>query len=356
MKCFKSDSIVFYTLFLSAQEREIQTRESLRDFLEAKICLVLNLPKDREYILRYVLSSTGDAYHCVLLDKEALVGYVSSAQEFLSHPCFLCARYVKNGYALIKDAYLSWVFVGFEGGNIIEFYAAENLATMHKKLESCREFWLWEIGKITQEEQAILADFQIDVIQKNLEDVELLEDDNFNPLERPLSLQHTKKALLSLVAGVGVGFALWVGYGFTYVLEQRKNTNVELQIGRLQEELATLSQSRTQAQNALLDLQERLKALQAIYALNAESLKPFGVMDFQAVQFLYALRGYLENFNVKVAYFGVEEERVAFLLRGAHALKVLEAVEKNTLGSIEIMGSYGEFVWCVVKGNKHGSF
>ncbi|MCI5968363.1 hypothetical protein [Helicobacter sp.] len=151
MKCFKSDCIIFYTLFLDEKEMQNQiNNENLCDFLEAKICLVLNLPREQEYFLRYSLSDSGNAYHCVLLDKEVLASYVSNATEYLSHPCFLCAQFVKEGYALIKDWNLNWVFVGFKEQNIVDFYTLENLDKVCEKLEllGLDMFWLWEVGEI----------------------------------------------------------------------------------------------------------------------------------------------------------------------------------------------------------------
>ncbi|MBX7491140.1 copper transporter [Helicobacter turcicus] len=364
MKCFKSDCIIFYTLFLSDKEMQDQANsENLRDFLEAKICVVLNLPKEHEYFLHYTLSDSGTAYHCVLLDKETLKDYTSSAEEFLSHPCFLCAQFVREGYVLIKDGNLNWVFVGFKEQNIVDFYALENLGEVRKKLETLglNAFWLWEVGDLTCHEREILKDmeskFSRHHIAQTLENMELLESYNFNPLEKSLPFLQTRTggAFKCLVAGVALGIALGAVFILVGLLKQRENTGLQLQISTLQSELERLSENRTQAQNELIGLQEKLESLWSVYHSNAESLKDFGEADFQVAQLILTLNPHLEKFNVKIAYFGVEQESFALLLFGVNALKVLEAVEKESLGEIQTMGAYGEFVWSAIKGNKNGN-
>lgn len=351
---------MFYTLFLSNEEMQNQANsENLHDFLEAKICVVLNLPKEREYFLRYALSDSGSAYHCVLLDKEALRECVSSAEEFLSHPCFLCAQFVREGYVLIKDWNLNWVFVGFKGQNIVDFYALENLGEAHEKLEllNLNTFWLWEVGEIALWEREILKNMEskFHLHYVSPENIELLESYNFNPLEKSLPFLKTRIGGVSksLALGVVLGIVLWIALVLTGLLKQRENKNLELQISVLQSELEMLGKSRTQTQNELIDLQEKLESLQSIYSSNAESLKSFGEADFEVAQFVRTLNPYLEKFNVKIAYFGVEQENFALLLLGTNALKVLEIIEKESLGEIQTMGVYGKFVWSAVKGGKN---
>lgn len=354
MKCFKSDCIVFYTLFLDEKEMQSQANsENLRDFLEEKICVVLNLPREKEYFLRYALSESGNAYHCVLLDKEILASYVSDATEYLSHPCFLCG--IQNGYVLIKDWNLNWVFIGFKEQNIVDFYALDSLGEMCEKLEllSLDGIWLWEVGEITTDEKESLKKlkFNLHFMVQDFENMELPETWNFNPIEKslPFLKMRVGMALGSLAAGVTLGLVLWGILAFVGLLEQRKNANLKMQINALQNELEILGKSRTQAQNTLISLQEKLQNLQVVYHANVESLKSFREADFQVAQSISALNPYLEKFNVKIAYFGVEKDGVMLLLIGKNALKILEIIEEESLGKVHTMGEYGEFVWSVIK-------
>lgn len=68
-----------------------------------------------------------------------------------------------------------------------------------------------------------------------------------------------------------------------------------MQINALQNELEILGKSRTQAQNTLISLQEKLQNLQVVYHANVESLKSFRETDFQVAQSISALNPYLEN-------------------------------------------------------------
>ncbi len=329
--------------------------ENLHDFLEEKICMVLNLPTEREYFLRFVLSKHTNAYHCVLLDKEILADYVKDATEYLTHPCFLCE--IQNGYVLIKDWNLNWILVGFNEQNIVDFYALESLENTIERLKdlNLNMFWLWEVESATLTEKELLkkleSKFTIHYITQSLENIELLESCNFNPLEKsqPFLKTHLGVACKFLVAGVALGAVLWIILAFIGLLNQRKNAGLTAQIHTLQNELETLSKNRTQAQNTLINLQEKLENLQTIYKTNAESLKDFEKEDFQIAQLIFVLNPYLEKLNVKIAYFGLEKKSFSLLLLGENALKILEAIEKESLGKVEEMAIYGAFVWSVIK-------
>ncbi|MCI5968364.1 hypothetical protein [Helicobacter sp.] len=186
---------------------------------------------------------------------------------------------------------------------------------------------------------------------QNLENIELLESCNFNPLEKSPAFLKTRLgvAVSCFVFGIMLGLLIVGVLAFLELLEQRKSQVLNAQINALQNELQMLGKSRSQAQDTLINLQEKLQNLQAVYQANLESLKSFGKADFQVAQFFRVLYPHLENFDVKIAYFGLEKESVTLLLIGKNALKILEAIEKQSLGKVRVMREYGAFLWSEIQ-------
>lgn len=343
-------------MYLSEQEiQDLENFENLHNFLEEKICTVLNFSKDREYFLRYALANNRSSYHCVLLDKEMLAGYVDDAAEYLSHPCFLCS--LEKGYVLIKDGYLNWAFVGFNKKNIVDFCILENLEKIFEKLEflGLNTFWLWAVEGMTLCEEEFLkkleAKFSIHRMAEGLENIELPESCNFNPLEKSLPFSKTQLgfSFLCLTGGIILGVVLWIILAFVELLEQRKNVELKTQISTLQDRSEMFAKNHTEAYGMLISLQSKLETLQETYKTNAEFLKDFEKSDLQAVQLISVLNPYLEQLNVKIAYFELEKENFSLLLFGDNALRILEAIEKESLGKVEEMSVYGAFVWGIIR-------
>lgn len=363
MDFFHRDIIVFYTLILNQQEIEIyENKENLIDFLENKICILLNLQRDKEYFLYYTVSREKHIYHCILIDKEKLKFSVKNANIYLTHPCFLGGQFVEKGYILIKDTHLEWMLVGYCEQNIVDFYALEDLRAGKIRLESLqlKEFWLWEVGEITKNEwgiiEALQLRFSIHFLQKDVEDAKLVECFNFNPLEqsKPFLKTQAGKVLKCFTSGIALGLVFLAVLIFLGLMQQKENQALQAQINHLQNTLDTLGKSRTQTQKELLDLQEELESLRGIYEANANFLKGVGGMDIQVAQFIYTLNPYLQELNVKIAYFGLEQGQFALLLFGVNALKILEILERESLGQIEAVRVYKEFVWSEIKRVENG--
>ncbi|TLD82895.1 hypothetical protein LS70_006280 [Helicobacter sp. MIT 11-5569] len=363
MKFLNRNNIRFYTLILSEQEIQAHVNnESLRDFLEERICVVFNLPKEHEYFLRYALTSSGNAYHCLLLDKEALKKSVSDVECYLSHPCFLCRQFVAESFAyiLVKDSNLEWTFIGYAKQDIVYFSALEDLKSLQEKLEALElnTFWVWGVGAITKSEQDVFKQlseqFSINFIPQEIKNVELLESFNFNPLEKSLPFIKTRmgSVLKWFAIGLTLGLSLWIALVFVGLIQQRKNTSLEAQIILLQNELETLGKSRTKAQKEMLALQEKLESLQAVYQANVESLKGFENTDIQVAQLVQTLNPYLKTHQVKIAYFAMDKEWFALLLFGKNALKILEILERESLGNVQVVENYGDFVWSEIQAKK----
>ena len=60
MRFFSNQAMVFYPLFLKEYDKE-----NIHDFLEDKVCKILNLRRDCEYFLRYFYDK--DCFYCLLI-------------------------------------------------------------------------------------------------------------------------------------------------------------------------------------------------------------------------------------------------------------------------------------------------
>lgn len=118
MRFFPSKAIVFYPLF--AREYDA---ENLHDFLEDKVCKILNLRRDCEYFLRYFHEESSGYFYCLLLNKEILREEARDFAEFLTHPAFLAQQFLAKERQFFLIAYfyegLEITLVGYFGGQIV---------------------------------------------------------------------------------------------------------------------------------------------------------------------------------------------------------------------------------------------
>lgn len=363
MESFQNKEIIFYTLILN--EKEIQkiqeSPEILEDFLEDKVCSLLNLPRQSEYFSRF---STQDSktYHCLLLDKGALKNYVQDAQTYLSHPCFLCAQFLRNlseGESqafLVLDSYQEWTLICFVESEIVFLQGVKDLKSVEEKLESLLltyknlqlTFWLTRDFPQKESLEILQAQFNAQILSHSLKEVERLDSFNFNPLEKspPFSQQRIGKVLKFLALGVFFGIGIFLVLLVLIGLENREIQSLQSQISQQQAKIHHQNQNHTQSQKQAKILQEKLESLQSHYDKNAQFLQNTLPNSLQLIPFLDALNPLLEQRNVKIAYFGLEEKTLLnLLLRGENALQVLEDLERAKLGNVLNLKKYQDFYW-----------
>ncbi len=358
MEFFKRADIVFYTLILRESDREsLKNDDVLRDFLEEKICLLLNLPREHEYFLQYALSQDCTAYHCVLLDKEKLKPYAKNANVYLTHPCFLCAGFLEKSaqyqFFLIFDTFAEWTLVGFRGENIVFLQALEPTEILLKLEELRQDYGDYSLSLWCLKEQnnalldAICTKFQARVVNEELRGLESLGDYNFNPLPKSVSFWKSEVGRIAQSSLLGLVAASLV-WAVMSVLNVRLDGEIELLKERKQElrqEIARKQENVTSAQKERIALQEKLESLELQHTTNASFLQNFTPESTLPIAFLRMLNPYLEEHNVKIAYFGMQERDLHLLFIGEGVLKVLESLENRSLGKIEGLEYYDDFVW-----------
>lgn len=362
MKTFHASAIRFYTLILNdAELEEISAhQESLADFLEYRVCTILNLPKDKEYFLCYAPSQRLTAYHCILIDKESLKGYVQNAEVYLSHPCFFCTQFLDAGLEyqcfLVLDEFLEFTCVLYHKGEIIAMQflgrdcnleALESLAKEH----SITEIYFWEAqdikGSVATALERVKQKFTLHFITRHLESVELVESYNFNPLEKttPFLRQRSGIALKMFGTGIAISVLLWVIMIGIAFLQGRENLTLQERVNALKLELDTLAQNRTNAQNEILSLQDKLETLKATHQNNTALLQDSARLNLQPATWIDRLNPHLEKHRVKIVYFAFDDDVLSLLLIGRDSIKILEILEKESLGLIQAMETYGAFTW-----------
>lgn len=362
LKTFRASAIRFYTLILKdAELEEISSYgESLGDFLEYRVCTILNLPKDREYFLCYAPSQSFTAYHCILIDKESLKDYVKSAESYLSHPCFFCTQFLHAGLEyqcfLVLDEFLEFTYVLYHKGEIIavQYLGRDfNLEALEPLTQEygITEIYFWEAQETKANVLATLErvkqKFTLHSITRHLESVELVESYNFNPLEKtiPFLCRRSGIALKMFGVGISIGALLWVIMTAIMFLQGRENLDLQGRVSALKLELDTLAQNRTNTQKEMFAMQEKLESLTTIHQNNAALLKDSAHLNPQPATWIDTLSPYLEKHRVKIVYFALDNDVLSLLLLGGNSLKILELLEKESLGLIQAMETYGVFTW-----------
>lgn len=360
MECFKNKEIIFYTLILNEKENQKiqESPEVLEDFLEDKICSLLNLPHTCEYFLRFSNPKDSNTYHCLLLNKDSLRSYVCNAETFLSHPSLLCAQFLQDNQEsqtfLVLDSYNQWTLVHYENAKITSLQAIKSLEMAREKIEHFKQkdkdflLTLWILGENnTKETQEIQAQFGAQMLSCNLNTIQLLESLNFNPLEKtlPLSKQKIGKALKLGALGVFIGFGVCLALWILSLLTNQEIANLQSQIHEQHLRINQQNQNYTESQKQILLLQEKLDSLQTLYANNAQFLKSAIPNTAQLTPFFNIMNPILEQQNVKIAYLGLEKDLYSLLLMGKNTLQVLETLEKAHLGEIQSLEKYQDFYW-----------
>lgn len=361
MECFKNKEIIFYTLILNEKENQKiqESSEVLEDFLEDKICSLLNLPHTCEYFLHFSNPKDSNTYHCLLLNKDSLRSYVSNAETFLSHPSLLCAQFLQDNQEsqtfLVLDSYDQWTLIHYENAKITYLQPIKSFEMAREKIEHFKQkdkdflLTLWILGKndAIKEIQEIQAQFGAQMLSCNLNTIQLLESLNFNPLEKtlPLSKQKIGKALKFCVLGVFVGFGVCLTLWILSLLTNQEIANLQSKIHEQHLRINQQNQNYTESQKQILLLQEKLDSLQMLYAKNAQFLKSAIPNTAQLTPFFNIMNPILEQQNVKIAYLGLEKDLYSLLLMGKNTLQVLEEVEKTHLGEIQNLEKYQDFYW-----------
>ncbi|WP_297811645.1 hypothetical protein [uncultured Helicobacter sp.] len=361
MESFKNKEIIFYTLILNEKENQKlqESPEILEDFLEDKICSLLNLPHTCEYFLRFSHTQDSTTYHCLLLNKDSLKKYVSDANLYLSHPCFLCAQFLRDDREsqafLVLDSYAQWTLIYYERGEIAFLQPIKDFQVAQEKIKDFRQkdknflltFWVLDESSATQEIQHLQSQFNAQRLSYKINEIELLDSLNFNPLEKTLPLMQQKigKALKFSVLGVLMGIGIWLVFLILNLLSSREIANLQSQIHEQHIKINDQNQSFTESQKQALLLQEQRDSLQMLYEKNSQFLKNAMPNATYLVPFFNAIDPILQEQNVKIAYFGMENNLLSLLFRGKNTLQVLEELEKSHWGNVQSLEKYQDFYW-----------
>lgn len=350
LESFCVDSLIFYPLHL--QTEEIPNNLYLDDFLEEKICILLNLSKEHEYFLRFYRSN--QIYYCFLLSKEQLKPFVTSQDSYLSHPCFLGLQCVESSavlqYILIYDNFKQWVLVGYEKGQIIDFYTFKDFENLHKKLESFGanfQCFLWQIETIPSLDSALLKPFVCGTIHKSLEQLEKIEIYNFNPLEKttPFWQQHsgmlTKYFLYGALCGI---LCLGIMACFNY-LNTKKLQHLKQQLHTLKDMQIMRENNLSKEQSKVLVLEKNLQELQALHTHNSSLLHKSLKNSLDGFDYFTTLSANLTDNTVKIAYFGAKNNILELLIIGKDSLKFIETLEQKMALEVEHLEHYDGFFW-----------
>lgn len=368
MESFENKEIVFYTLILKEQEQQNiqESPEIIEDFLEDKLCSLLNLPRTCEYFLRFGRTQDSKAYHCLLLNKDALKSYVSNAETYLSHPCFLCAQFLQQGNPqsqafLVLDSYAQWTLINYHQGEITFLQPMKSLETAREKIETLRQkatnfsLTLWIIPPTpiqSQEIEALQSQFDAHILSYKLEEVALLDSFNFNPLEKtlPLGKRQIGKTLKFGALGACIGIGIWLVLWILNLLENKEINDLQAHIKEQNIKIQYQKQNYTESQKQILHLQEKLESLQTLYNQNAQFLKNTMPKATHLMPLLSTINPLLQQYNVKIAYLGLKDkDLVCLLLRGKNTLQILEELEKLHWGDVQSLENYQGFYWITLR-------
>ncbi|MDD6055749.1 MAG: hypothetical protein SOW25_06995 [Helicobacter sp.] len=340
--CVNLEHFIFYPLRLKSLE--IPQDKEIRDFLEEKCCTLLNLDKKEEYFLHYCFVDS--TYYCLLCPKNALKQYVKSSKDYASHYCFLCASLAKDSkeeqYFLMLDSFKIWCVVGYKNGSLLKLEWFLDFNKMLESLREKRDFILLKTPFLTQDDFKNLNEFSYKTIE--LDKLQCDEKYNFNPLEKELSLWSSTlgKLIKSFLLGVVLGGILFF---ILFVLNATKDREIqnlrelkESKINEIKNREKSLSDSELNA----IALSEKLENLKAQFSTNAEILKSTNT-SFYGLEFFQKYQQFLEENNIKIAYFYADSSEVHLLLFGKNSLEFLSILEQ--VYKINNFKKYNDFFW-----------
>ncbi len=364
MRFFPSKAIVFYPLL--AREYDM---ENLHDFLEGKVCKILNLKHDCEYFLRYFHDEQSGYFYCLLINKEVLIEGVRDCAEFLTHPAFLAWQFLRKKRQFFLMVYfcegLEIVLVGYFQGQITFLQSFKNAQEAFKKSQEMHQSYLeasfcfwdmreWNQGQNQQNyEEFSLQESGIDwqILSPKLEDLRLEESWNFNPLEKaiPLWRRNIGKILFCGVAGAVCGLLypliLWV----LVLLEWQTHETLKLQIEAQNKALQLQMQSYTAAQKEGVVLQEKYQNLEQTFSENQEFLQKFLHTNPKITQFFDTIHSFLKSQQVKIAYFHAQRDVFEILFAGANVIGFLEVLQQKNLVNLEALEEVGGFYFVRIR-------
>ncbi|MCI7047447.1 hypothetical protein [Helicobacter sp.] len=353
MRFFSNQAMVFYPLFLKEYDKE-----NIHDFLEDKICKILNLRRDCEYFLRYFYDK--DCFYCLLINKEILLQGIKDFREFLTHPAFLAYRLVNQEQQFILMLHfcekLEITLVGYFKGQITFLQSFNELQDSLEKSQEIfhnypnANFYFWDTQGQTQEE-SLGNLIKWAVLNPKLEDLTLEESWNFNPLEKPIPFWKQKMGitLLSGAAGVICGLLYPLFLSLLIFLENKNHENLKAQIENQNKALQTQMQNYTMLQKESVALQEKYETLKQSFKDNEQFLQKFLHTNPRITQFFDKINPLLELQKIKIAYFNSKQDIFEILFVGANVIEFLELLEQNHLAHLESLEEIEGFYFVRIK-------
>ncbi|EES90238.1 hypothetical protein [Helicobacter canadensis] len=353
MQFFSNKAMVFYPLVIKEYDEE-----NLYDFLEDKICKILNLRRDCEYFLRYFYDK--DCFYCLLINKEVLLQDIKDSREFLTHPAFLAYGLVNQERQFILMLHfcekLEITLVGYFRGQITFLQSFNDLQDSLEKSQEIfhnypsANFYFWDTQGQTQEE-SLGALIKWEILSPKLEELTLEESWNFNPLEKPIPFWKQKIGiiLLSGVAGVICGLLYPLFLSILVFFESKNHENLKAQIGNQNKTLQAQMQNYTMLQKESVALQEKYEILKQSFRDNEQFLQKFLHTHPRITQFFDKINPLLELQRIKIAYFYSKQDVFEILFVGANVMEFLEQLEKNHSVSLESLEEIGGFYFVRVK-------
>ena len=349
IRFFSGKEIVFY--FLPTKECD---RENLEDFLEEKICKILNLKMDCEYFLRYF--EIQNNFYCLLLNKEALQGYTQDSEDFLTHPVFFTSQMLNANkeyqFFIVENTFCSTEFmlVGYFKDKMIylqQFNALED--AMARMMEFSQNypnaaFYFWSLDKSNEKEFQKYSS-KIEILEQSWESLTLEEQFNFNPIQKeiPLRKQRVGKLLSFMVVGgiCGVFYPLLL---FAWALWEGENCkNLQEQIKEQKDTQQLQVQNYSALQKEILALEQKQQKLQEVFAQNEAFLQRFLPTSPRISSFFEQISSYLQIQDVKIAYFHANKNIFEFLLVGEGSAEFLRILEQEKLGKLEVIQAIDSF-------------
>ncbi|KPH50640.1 hypothetical protein HPU229336_01730 [Helicobacter pullorum] len=349
MRFFSGKEMVFY--FLPAKECD---RENLEDFLEEKICKILNLKMDCEYFLRYF--EIQNNFYCLLLNKEVLQGYTQDFEDFLTHPVFFTSQMLNANkeyqFFIVENTFCGTEFmlIGYFKDKMIylqQFNALED--AMARMMEFSQNypnaaFYFWSLDKNNEKEFQKYSS-KIEILEQSWESLTLEEQFNFNPIQKeiPLRKQRVSK-LLSFMAVGGICGVFYPLLLFAWALWEGENCkNLQEQIKKQKDTQQLQVQNYSALQKEILALEQKHQKLQEVFAQNEAFLQRFLLTSPRISSFFEQISSYLQIQDVKIAYFHANKNIFEFLLVGEGSAEFLRILEQEKLGKLEVIQAIDSF-------------
>lgn len=268
MAYIRSCEMIFYTLQI-----EDCKEEDLRDFLEDKMCRILNLPRTCEYELLFNNALGKNTYSCLLIAKENIQKHITKKTTILSHNIFYAQQFVRENklndftFFVLRNLEKTYDFVGFLKGEIISFQSIQKEEIQEKIIEAKEEFNK-EIKLFFYGEKALDGLENTEFIEK----LPPIASQNFAPLKQPFS-RNFYYGLVACVFGIFFGCFSFVFSSFLAHKIQRENEMIASQIENLERENKNAIEAYKNNQRQWEILQEKQAQLEIANKTNKEILK-----------------------------------------------------------------------------------